>query len=87
MPNTNDTSKPASVNKQLLKEAKELVKKLKDTKLKQDFIAAKMDVSSSSLSRFMNYKNPKNHAYLNKSMIATGNKFLQDLADGKIMSK
>lgn len=60
--------------KALTIEAAKVIQQLKDTGLKQDYIAEHMNISSATLSRFMNLS----HGYITKSIVDCAKKFIAD---------
>jgi len=57
-----------------------VIEEMKSTGLRQDYIAFKMDVLSSTLSRFMNEK----ESYITKSMVDKAQIFLKNYKDGTL---
>lgn len=58
----------------LMKRAEKVIQSVKDTGLKQDFIATKVDVSIQTLSRFMNM----HEAWITKSMVEKMEAFVSE---------
>lgn len=62
----------AKDKKQIIKDAEKVIKRIKDSGLKQDHIATAIDAKSESLSRFMNLK----EGFVTQSMVNRLNVFL-----------